>query len=287
MSEEEKINQSADDSPQQTENNNTVSEPSIINDQPSIEKMEVHKHPHHVTHKKKWGEYLLEFFMLFLAVFLGFIAENIRENSIEHEREAQYMISMRKDLGQDIRNISLDIANRREKHQIADSLATMLLHNYKENTGLIYFCARRFSIVGYIFHMTDGTLMQLKNSGGLRLIRKQNVVDTLQSYYNLVQQEQDNRELEMLQLRDYRDVMIRVFDVKAFEEMIKDFPITKVPEGNPPLLNSDPLVINELLMRVQLSKRINLVNIEQLTDLKNKSLQLMEQIKKEYHLDNE
>jgi len=45
--------------------------------------MEVHKHPHHVTHKKKWTEYLLEFFMLFLAVFLGFVADNIRENSVE------------------------------------------------------------------------------------------------------------------------------------------------------------------------------------------------------------
>lgn len=31
--------------------------------------MEAH-HPHHVTPKKKWTEYLLEFFMLFLAVFL-------------------------------------------------------------------------------------------------------------------------------------------------------------------------------------------------------------------------
>ena len=46
------------------------------------ENMEVHKHPHHVTHKKKWPEYLLEFLMLFLAVFLGFVAENIRENNV-------------------------------------------------------------------------------------------------------------------------------------------------------------------------------------------------------------
>src|SRR5436190_255722 len=52
--------------------------------------MEVHKHPNHVTHKKKWGEYLLEFFMLFFAVFLGFVAENLREASVEHEREKQY-----------------------------------------------------------------------------------------------------------------------------------------------------------------------------------------------------
>jgi hypothetical protein len=45
--------------------------------------MDVHKHPHQVMHKKKGGEYLLECFMLFLAVFLGFVAENIREASVE------------------------------------------------------------------------------------------------------------------------------------------------------------------------------------------------------------
>lgn len=33
--------------------------------------MEAH-HPHQVSHKKKWAEYLLEFFMLFFAVFTGF-----------------------------------------------------------------------------------------------------------------------------------------------------------------------------------------------------------------------
>src|SRR5215212_5505470 len=56
--------------------------------------MEVHKHPHHVTHKKKWGEYLLEFFMLFFAVFLGFVAENIREGFVERHKEKEYMHSL-------------------------------------------------------------------------------------------------------------------------------------------------------------------------------------------------
>ena len=76
MSEEEKINQSTDDSSPSTEENKTVEQPLTINNQP-ITNMEVHKHPHHVTHKKKWGEYLLEFFMLFLAVFFGFLRKAI------------------------------------------------------------------------------------------------------------------------------------------------------------------------------------------------------------------
>src|SRR5437868_8431435 len=65
------------------------------------ENMEVHKHPHHVTHKKKWGEYLLEFLMLFLAVFLGFIAENQREHIVEHQREKKFASRLLSDLRQD------------------------------------------------------------------------------------------------------------------------------------------------------------------------------------------
>ena len=42
--------------------------------------MDVH-HAHHPTHKKNWKEYMLDFFKLFLIVFLGFIAENIREKT--------------------------------------------------------------------------------------------------------------------------------------------------------------------------------------------------------------
>src|SRR6059036_2756882 len=63
--------------------------------------MEVH-HPHHVTHKKKLAEYLLEFFMLFLAVFLGFVAENIREHSTEQRRGKEYINSFVQDLKKDV-----------------------------------------------------------------------------------------------------------------------------------------------------------------------------------------
>ena len=40
------------------------------NDKSQTEYMEVHKHPHHVTHKKKWGEYLPKFFKLSLSFVL-------------------------------------------------------------------------------------------------------------------------------------------------------------------------------------------------------------------------
>ena len=62
--------------------------------------MEVH-HPHHPTHKKKWSEYLLEFFMLFLAVTLGFFAENVRESLSNREKERAIIESLKEDLTKD------------------------------------------------------------------------------------------------------------------------------------------------------------------------------------------
>ena len=51
--------------------------------------MEVHHHPH--VEKKSFKEYLLEGLMIFLAVSMGFIAENIRENITKHEKEQHLM----------------------------------------------------------------------------------------------------------------------------------------------------------------------------------------------------
>ena len=51
--------------------------------------MEVHHHPHVPTHSKPWKEYILEFAMLFLAVSMGFIAENVREKYVEKERSEE------------------------------------------------------------------------------------------------------------------------------------------------------------------------------------------------------
>src|SRR5262249_54726419 len=92
----------------------------------SNDTMEVHKHPHHVAHKKKWGEYVLEFLMLFLAVFLGFIAENIREHYVEHQREKEYISSLVRDLEKDTAQLHQCIKANLVKKDNYASLWTML-----------------------------------------------------------------------------------------------------------------------------------------------------------------
>jgi hypothetical protein len=86
--------------------------------------MEVHHHPH--TERKKWHHYFWEFFMLFLAVTLGFIVENQREHFLEHRRERQYIRSMIQDLKTDTASFRRIIEANTHAYNRIDTLIPFL-----------------------------------------------------------------------------------------------------------------------------------------------------------------
>src|SRR6478736_4232986 len=86
--------------------------------------MEVHHHSH--SSRKKWTHYFWEFFMLFLAVFCGFLAENLREHFIENKRENQFIRSYIEDLKTDLNTLNLQIPLFKEKINKIDSLVNCL-----------------------------------------------------------------------------------------------------------------------------------------------------------------
>ncbi len=144
--------------------------------------MEVHHHAH--TARKKWTHYFWEFLMLFLAVFCGFLAEYQLEHTIEHQREKKFILSMIEDAATDTANIHVVIAQNTERIKHADSLAIATL-NYKgtkaENAG-IYSAARKTVYYPELVYPTDRTLFQLKNSGGMRLIRNRKSAESIITY---------------------------------------------------------------------------------------------------------
>jgi hypothetical protein len=144
------------------------------------ENMDVHHHAHHHG-KKKWTDYMFEFFMLFLAVFCGFLAEYQLEHIIEHKRETQYIRSMIEDLRTDTAKLNSNIS-RYDKMKLKHD--TMLLSIGSLKQGFNGWFYKNLNVIkGYPdFIYTDGTIQQLKNAGGLRLIRKTNVVDSIMSY---------------------------------------------------------------------------------------------------------
>ena len=146
--------------------------------------MEVHKHPHHVMHRKKWGEYLLEFVMLFLAVFLGFLAENFREHQVEKERAKQYILSFCEDLKKDTAHMNALIKYDEEKIVVLTGMYSCydsVLKNLQATDCMGQLIKHSRSNKGFV--LTERTIRQLANAGGYRLLKKEDA-DSIIAYEN-------------------------------------------------------------------------------------------------------
>ena len=75
--------------------------------------MEVPRHPN--VEKKSFKEYFLEFLMIFLAVTMGFIAENIWELHTEKEKSSELANSFYEELKSDSAIMNMAIENRERR----------------------------------------------------------------------------------------------------------------------------------------------------------------------------
>src|ERR1700704_1737560 len=100
MNEEEQMKESSEDGKSAgPEEVNAENRSQIIHPESEIDTMEVHHHPQ--VEKKNFKEYFLEFLMIFLAVTMGFFAENIRERIVDNDKEIHYIKSIVEDLNKD------------------------------------------------------------------------------------------------------------------------------------------------------------------------------------------
>jgi hypothetical protein len=176
--------------------------------------MEVHKHPHHVTHKKKWTEYLLEFFMLFLAVFLGFLVENFREHKVELERTEKHMHTMVENLKYDTIRYGVNLRNNLITCSGLDSFRYYIseaIEGRIDANRLYYYYWK----VGrnYSYPVTnDAAMSQLKSSGMLRMVKNDSLVNQMGDYYGRILNTLDNARSLVNQMGDYYGRILNTLD---------------------------------------------------------------------------
>ena len=251
------------------------------------ETMEVHKHPHHVTHKKKWGEYLLEFFMIFLAVFLGFVAENIRESIVDKKMEKHYMVSMIEDLQKDTAMLNR-IIKRSEKITNLLDTAERILFSDKMNDSLLktlyHVNLSMLPSIQTVF--IDRTTSQLRNTGGLHLIKNVTVVASLFDYWTVVEI-MKNTSQNYNELRVHaREKSYCIFNAKYYTSTAGNNDLTEAT--NPKLMTTDPFILNEFANRLGHLKNGNQKTyIPNLRQVFTSAVELIDLIRKEYQLPNE
>ena len=248
--------------------------------------MEVHAHTH--TARKKWTHYFWEFLMLFLAVFCGFLAEYQLEHKIEKERERQYVKALLSDLKSDTAQLSNLINFRLGKMKTLDTIMYLLKTGaWKNNTASLYYHGF-FAPFANKFLPNNGVLTQLKNAGGLRLLRNSKVTDSL-LYFDI--QTQWVTDFENFERDRFIDVSPweKVLDAAVFESNLeykypKEIFMLNRITGNPPLLSEKKEDLDRFYNRVQMQKRINAVIINRFFLLKMQTAELMILIKSEYNL---
>jgi len=245
--------------------------------------MEVHAHTH--TERKKWTHYLWEFLMLFLAVFCGFLAENIREHQIEQAREKQYILSLIADLKENDQVISHELNFQKTRIVMMDSMINMLNNpnQVRGHEGLLYYFAR-ISPRLRTLTVNNRTFEQLKNSGNFRLIRKIETSNRIMAYYESIPLIRQIEELYFGEFDHYKTIASGIFDPAVFISMeTKNGEIARTDQ-NPPLQSYDPNLIKQLSIFAVYMNGSGRGILRVAEELKRKGEIIMDYLQKEYHL---
>ena len=173
--------------------------------------MEVHHKSHH---PKKWKEYITEFLMLFLAVSLGFLAENLREQQIVLHQTESVIAQLYHELQKDTASLhKIDVVHNKQ------DTATIVLENYILNTDLEANKVNFFYLHNYLclregmFETNCIALDQLKFGGILKNVKDNKLRDCIEKYNLSLLRIKDRTEREVdFMNRFIDDIRISPFD---------------------------------------------------------------------------
>ncbi|MEO6612714.1 MAG: hypothetical protein ABIT05_08550 [Chitinophagaceae bacterium] len=148
--------------------------------------MEVHTHsPSHG--KKTWKSYFWEFFMLFLAVFCGFLAEYKLEHLVEKRKEKQIISALYEDLKKDTANLNDIIYRYIPGHSAWEDSAEIFITTLpiKENERKIALAL--VNATNWNFYSPPQVSLEiLKSSGTFNLIEDNNIKKEIINFNSLI-----------------------------------------------------------------------------------------------------
>jgi hypothetical protein len=261
--------------------------------------MEVHHHPE--IEKKGFKEYILEGLMIFIAVFMGFIAENVRESVVEHNREKEYIREMVNNLKYDTircdKNIAVDEKFCLGLDTFRAELQKAIAGNIDGNK--LYYLAMQYT--GRVSKATfnRSAYTELRSSGSLRLISDKKLVTDISDYYDrrvaatepvvpdALRAELRKTKEEFFNWAYFDDLIKGSSHRKANFETIYNYQKILTMKPAPNVLNTSPVALQRLYNDLA-EFEIGLKNyVFFMSWCKDGAVSLMGSIQKEYHLKDE
>jgi hypothetical protein len=218
--------------------------------------------------------------MLFLAVFCGFLAEYMLEHRIEKEKGMQYARSFYEDLKTDtagfsglIQDYEIKIAALNKKDECFDSLPLQVRSSRPCLVNLIY------NAYYYPdFMHADRTLIQLKNAGGLRLLKKDDA-DSILAYDMMLVN------YTTIETKIFNDIQVRLREVIQSMMNYKNIRLEMKDPSVPFLYTTSPDQLNLFFVLINSYSFGCSQNLQRLIGLKIKATTLIGYFKNKYHLE--
>jgi hypothetical protein len=253
--------------------------------------MEVHHHPE--VEKKGLKEYILEGLMIFLAVTMGFFAESIREGISDRAKEHEYITSMIEDARTDTANIHLCIRKNSARLKAIDSLVEMC-YDYdasKPNDAILYLQYMKATYHPDFVSPVERTLTQLKNSGGMRLIRKRAAVDSVITYDDEAKKLADQRGAYEHYLNNWAEQAEQIFNLRYMDTQTSKLKVEMLKPGdiryNDLMLTRDKKMLTKAGNSASVYGGVVAFYVARLKETEVHSANLIHTLQKQYNLEDE
>lgn len=236
---------------------------------------------------KNAKEYILEGLMIFVAVCLGFFAEQFREEMLDRDDEEEYLISMMEDLETDIGQYPRIIKNYTNRNKVPTDSLPILLKNPKKDQPAndIYFHLRwLIRQSSFRSSINDRTITQMRNAGKYQLIRNQTVSDSIVAYYKAIDVAKGTEDFLFIDKNALRERLANILDGEMYDKVINDK--DQIVRSAEPLYltSTNPKDLSDCVIRISNIRGLNRALIQNFHNLQNQAERLKQLIKREYGL---
>jgi hypothetical protein len=225
--------------------------PTPLNETPETKNMEVHHHPQLEHKHKPWKEYVLEGFMIFVAVMMGFIAENIREGIDNSEHAKQLTTQLVQDLKADTAQLNEIYRTESQIVENNDTLFTLLQQPLQnaDTKRIQHFIANSHSM--WPFHPSLGAMGAIKNELHLKQFSNSEIISYFSRYERHIELLHTVQDINLQYQRNYLDPFLTAHFIPA--NLDAAFMKSSVPNGqmrNLTQADIDQLAADVVLIRI-------------------------------------
>jgi hypothetical protein len=245
--------------------------------------MEVHHHPQLEHKAKPWKEYLLEGLMIFVAVMLGFIAENIREGITNREHVKELVSQLVQDLKDDTSKLN-EVYNGESKiFNANEELSDLLKQSPQENNATLLQSLIINSHNLWLFYPSAGARAAIKNEIHLKQFSSSEMIGLIAGYEAHIDLLRTVEEITL----QYQRMYIDPFLVQHFTGPSLDSAFNKSPGARAEIRKLSPEDLTQLgadMSLIKINTKELLTNNRRLfTDASN----LLHYVKNQFNISDE